>query len=188
MSGSSVSSDESCSQELLHPIPTPEQNKKTNNLDNNTSEFLGNMSCQPLYQPMGKQLKRTSSSMQSSFLPSHGREKSSSIPEIIVTTAGADTELSAVTTVNNNLSISEGNIVPETTTCFLKSTESAMGIRLIYEDAPNKTGELVLDTIFNLIKGNGGWNACVGKGKKMQFFELVAKRLFDKNNGMLNHQ
>jgi hypothetical protein len=61
-----------------------------------------------------------------------------------------------------------------------------MGIRLISGDTPNKTGELVLDAIFTTIQYNGGWNACIGKGKKMGFFELAAKQLFDKECGMLN--
>jgi hypothetical protein len=44
-----------------------------------------------------------------------------------------------------------------------------MGARLISEDTPNKTGELVLNMIFSMIKSHGGWNACVGKGKKSDF-------------------
>jgi hypothetical protein len=61
-----------------------------------------------------------------------------------------------------------------------------MGARLISEDTPNKTGELVLNTIFSMIKSHGGWNACVGKGKKSDFFDMAARTIFAKNGGMLN--
>lgn len=178
---SSVSGDESFSQELLHPNPTMEQNKKNVDDNNRTRQFHGNISGQQTNHPLiGKLLKRTSITRHSSSLSSLGREKSSVPPEIIVAT-GPGMEISAVTANS-----SEANALPETAAIVMKSSEAAMGIRLIYEDTPNKTGELVLDTIFNMIESNGGWNVCVGKGKKMQFFELVAKRLFDKNNGMLN--
>jgi hypothetical protein len=156
--GSSISSNEDApSQELLLCPPNPPQGKKkttikkvpdvvtileTNNYSAEKVRQQGNL---PTQNYSFQSTSRQSPSMLS-IVDDHN--KSSSNPEIILATSTRSPSPIA----KDNSPSSECH-TKDRTVSFYKSTRVLpMGARLICEDTPNKTGELVLNTIFSMIK------------------------------------